>query len=406
MPSIGSSLVGVVHFFTLQGVLLCTRRLPPRKVPALKPPPQANGSGSKIAASFLLDSSKKTTTGRAPPDLDRPWLLTKFLGARQKGTDVLSGASFGGNALKLKRVTILFIDEGGGGAREFMMPGALLPALVLSLILLAVSFVWIFLDHRALKPWTAQLKEIEILSAHDANQVAYLGKRVQGLREKLEYLDTYDRQLREIARVATGDEGRSVVGVGGSDPKAISARLTDKDPEPPILRKAPEVKSENKVMEEGHGLFEFISPVHHLAGSKDVQWPTRGWVCGDFGSRPSPNKNQRAFNQGVDIATRADAPVRAPASGVVTAVDYREGYGRRVVLAHGFGLVSVFSNLGKVQVNKGDRLRQGDAIATVDGTGRIKGSCLHYEFHVYGVPVDPRLSTVSVAHEQAHRLFP
>jgi len=346
-------------------------------------------------------------TGQVPPDLDRSWLLTKFLGARQKGTDVLSGASFGGNSLRVKRVTILFIDEGGGGAREFILPRALLPALVLSIILLAVSFVWIVLDHRALKPWTAQLKEVEILSAHDANQVAYLGKRVQGLREKLEYLGAYDKQLREIARVATGDEGRSVVGVGGSDPKAVSARLMDKDLDPPLLRKAPEVKSENKVLEEeGRRFFEFISPVSHLAGSKDVQWPTRGWVCGDFGVGPSPHKNQGGFNKGVDIATRAEAPVRAPASGVVTAVDYGEGYGRRVVLAHGFGLVSVFSNLGRVQVNKGDRLRQGDAIATVDGTGRIKGPCLRYEFHIYGVPVDPRLSTASVAHEQAHRLFP
>lgn len=354
----------------------------------------------------MLDSSKKTTIGRVPPDLDRSWLLTKFLGARQKGTDVLSGASFGGNSLKLKRVTILFIEEAGSGAREFILPGALLPVLFLSLILLAGSFVWIVLDHRALKPWTAQLKEVEILSAHDANQVAYLGKRVQGLREKLEYLDTYDQQLREIARVAGGDEGRSVVGVGGSDPKAISARLMDKDPDPPILRKAPEVKSENKVMEEGHRPFEFISPVSRLAGSKDVQWPTRGWVCGDFGFRASPNKNQGGSNKGVDIATKAEAPVRAPASGVVTAVDYAQGYGRRVVLAHGFGLVSVFSNLGRVQVNKGDRLRQGDAIATVDGTGRIKGPHLHYEFHVYGVPVDPRLSTASVAHERPHRLFP
>jgi murein DD-endopeptidase MepM/ murein hydrolase activator NlpD len=400
--------VGVIcAFFHTLGCPIVYTTPSAKEGPAPQTPPKANGSRSKIAASFLLDSSKKTMSGQVPPDLDRSWLLTKFLRARQKGTDVLSGTSFGGNSLKVKRVTILFIDEGGGGAREFILPGALLPALVLSIILLAVSFVWIVLDHRALKPWSAQLKELEILSAHDVTQVAYLGKRVQGLREKLEYLDTYDKQLREIARVATGDEGRSVVGVGGSDSKAVSARLTDKDPEPPILRKAPEVKSENKILEEeGHRLFEFISSVSQLAGSKDVQWPTRGWVCGDFGSRPSPKKNQGGFNQGVDIATRAEAQVRAPASGVVTAVNHTERYGRRVVLAHGFGLVSIFSNLGRVQVNKGDRLRQGDAIATVDGTGRIKGPHLHYEFHVYGVPVDPRLSNASVAHERPHRLFP
>lgn len=119
-------------------------------------------------------------------------------------------------------------------------------------------------------------------------------------------------------------------------------------------------------------------------------WPVRGWVTSEFGYRYSPIKNEYAFHQGIDIATRMGAPVVAPADGTVIFAGWEPGYGMVVIVDHGYGVVTRYAHLSNFYVKVGDTVNRGEVIGAVGNTGITTGPHLHYEVLVRGVPVNPR----------------
>jgi murein DD-endopeptidase MepM/ murein hydrolase activator NlpD len=297
---------------------------------------------------------------------------------------------------KSKKINILLIEESGKGMRAVSLPCTLLVGLFFFFVFSTLLVGWIFRDYRTLKPRIAELTKAENVCFHQKKQIAYLGRRIQDIHEKLKELDEYDLRLRTVAHIATGDEGGSLVGVGGSNPGGIGDGMTKTASETRRLQ-GDRVRSaaSSDSREEQQGIHDFLQIGNLLAFSHRSRWPVKGWVCSNFGVHPSSLSGDLEFHKGVDIATKEKAPILAPADGVIISVDWREGYGRRVVLSHGLGLVSVFSHLGNVFVAKGERLRQGDKVATAGGTGRSAGPYVHYEVHFYGVPVDPQKSLTS-----------
>lgn len=290
-----------------------------------------------------------------------------------------------------KKINILVIEESGKGMKAVSLPCTLLVGLLLFFIFSALFVGWIFRDYRIWKPRIAELSRAENTCFHQKTQIAYLGRRIQGIQEKLKELEEYDLRLRTVAHIATGEEGGSLVGVGGSNPGGISEDITKPSARAgrPQGGHAPS-RANSDSMEEDQGVHDFLQIGNLLASSHGRRWPVKGWVYCNFGVHPSSLSGELEFHRGVDIATKENAPVSAPGDGVITSVEWREGYGRTVVLSHGSGVVSVFSHLDKVLVSKGERLRQGDMVATAAGTGRSTGPYIHYEVHFYGIPIDPR----------------
>lgn len=124
--------------------------------------------------------------------------------------------------------------------------------------------------------------------------------------------------------------------------------------------------------------------------AKPSLWPARGPITSDFGPRPSPFGRGGDFHNGVDIRMPLGTPVYAPGAGRVMEADSMHGYGLRVVIAHDFGLETIFAHLKKVEVNPGQPVKRGQRIGLSGNSGRTTGSHLHYEVHVNGTPVDPR----------------
>lgn len=293
--------------------------------------------------------------------------------------------------LKSKKIDILFIQESGKSVRSVTLPRAVLSCFGLFFVLSALALGWIISDYRTSKPRIAELARAEQICFDQKKHIAYLGQRIQDIHEKLKELDDYDFRLRTVAHIATGDEGGSLVGVGGSNPGGISEGVTEPALVTRTLQGGHAARPAGGDPEEGlPANHEFPQTAGLLALSQTSRWPVKGWVSSRFGLHPGAVNGDPEFHSGVDIATRENGPVSAPADGVITEVAWREGYGRRVVLSHGLGVVSVFSHLDKVFVSKGERLRQGDVIATAAGSGRSIGPYVHYEVHFYGVPVNPQ----------------
>lgn len=153
--------------------------------------------------------------------------------------------------------------------------------------------------------------------------------------------------------------------------------------------KLEELLSEAKKEEEFVSELEDLYAEHPtlLASIPSVK-PSNGRVTSAFGFRKNPNGSWQ-MHEGIDFAAQYGTNIISPADGLVEKVSYSPGYGRYVIVDHGYGLKSTFAHTSKVLVKSGQYVERGKEIALVGNTGRTRGVHLHYEVKLNGVPVDP-----------------
>ena len=83
-------------------------------------------------------------------------------------------------------------------------------------------------------------------------------------------------------------------------------------------------------------------------------------------------------------------PVHAPSDGTVVFAGTEGGYGKVLVIDHGYGVKTRYGHLSEIFVKPGDRVLRGSKVAAVGNTGRSTGPHLHYEVRVNGIPENPR----------------
>lgn len=125
-------------------------------------------------------------------------------------------------------------------------------------------------------------------------------------------------------------------------------------------------------------------------GIAPTLWPVVGEITGHFGERLDPFSGEGAFHAGMDIASHYGDTVHATADGVVTVADNgRSGYGRLVVIDHGFGVSTWYGHLSAFKTQVGAHVKAGDVIGLEGQSGRSTGPHLHYEVRIYNTPVNP-----------------
>ncbi|GGE13463.1 peptidase [Polymorphobacter glacialis] len=118
--------------------------------------------------------------------------------------------------------------------------------------------------------------------------------------------------------------------------------------------------------------------------------PAKGPISGVYGSQRIFSGTPAAPHSGLDIAAGAGAPVLAPAAGIVRLADGPFTLeGNLVMIDHGFGLVSAFLHLSRIDVVPGALVERGQQIGTVGRTGRATGPHLHWGVTWTDVRVDP-----------------
>lgn len=118
-------------------------------------------------------------------------------------------------------------------------------------------------------------------------------------------------------------------------------------------------------------------------------WPVIGRVTSSFGERQDPFNGEGAFHAGIDIATAFGDPVRATADGSVEKAGLANGYGREIILDHGYGITTLYGHLSGFAVTDGEQVRRGQIIGYVGTSGRSTGPHLHYEVRIRNTPVNP-----------------
>lgn len=118
------------------------------------------------------------------------------------------------------------------------------------------------------------------------------------------------------------------------------------------------------------------------AGRGKLPWPLRGTVISGFGAQTHPKYGTKTSSLGIDIRSTPGNTVRATADGRVAYADQFMGYGNLVIVDHGGGFYTLYSNLGEMTVSVGSAVVAGASVGTAD-------DYVHFEVRKDGKPVDP-----------------
>lgn len=118
-------------------------------------------------------------------------------------------------------------------------------------------------------------------------------------------------------------------------------------------------------------------------------WPVMGRITSPFGERRDPFGGEGEFHTGVDIASHYGDPVRAAGDGVVIFAGERGGYGRAIIIDHGFGITTWYAHLSAYAIQPGTPVKRGDVIGYEGDSGRATGPHVHFEVRLNNAPVNP-----------------
>ena len=115
-------------------------------------------------------------------------------------------------------------------------------------------------------------------------------------------------------------------------------------------------------------------------------WPLYGRIVSGFGYRYFP---WRGMHTGIDITAWNGNPVRVTASGMVIFSGWKGGFGKTVIVDHGYGTQTWYGHNSKLLVSVGQRVVKGQIIANVGATGFATGPHCHYEIRKNNYAVSP-----------------
>ncbi len=99
-----------------------------------------------------------------------------------------------------------------------------------------------------------------------------------------------------------------------------------------------------------------------------------------FGYRSDPILGIGKRHTGMDFACPPGNPIYVTGDGTVITVKHdRSGYGNHVEVDHGFGYLTRYAHMSRIDVEEGQKVKRGDCLGLSGKSGRITGPHLHYE---------------------------
>ncbi|MEW6543138.1 MAG: M23 family metallopeptidase [Nitrospirota bacterium] len=261
--------------------------------------------------------------------------------------------------------------------------------------------------------WELQTIRQELVTARE--QTSSFATALEDLRRRVLAMKEVNEKLRVMLGIETlkpedylnGQGGEETPlngeGVGGTDggPPAEPNRRTELqlsgENQTPDIDLATQVRRriawlEREALTQERSLEELSEVARERTvrwASTPSVWPVKGWVTSGFGVRISPFTGQPAMHDGLDIGAPPNAPVYAPAGGLVVATGFDNKMGNMVAIDHQYGVETQYGHLAKVLVKTGHRVKRGDLIGLVGSTGMSTGPHLHYMVKFNSRPVNP-----------------
>ena len=246
--------------------------------------------------------------------------------------------------------------------------------------------VWAMIPHQPTEEQARENAELKKQLFAVNEQVGSMGKVLENLKERDNYLYRTVLQMNPLDEKNWSKSTPEVDLASLSDEELanhIQQKLNKTKMQMAVLAKSQdEVLGQSKVTEAERNARPMIRPIqsmeramHQLSG---------------FGTRLHPILKTPHMHTGIDFGAPMNTPIHATGDGKVVRVEFKEsGYGRNVVIDHGYGFQTLYAHMNKVDVKVGQQVKRGEIIGRVGSTGMSTSPHVHYEVFKNGERVDP-----------------
>jgi murein DD-endopeptidase MepM/ murein hydrolase activator NlpD len=290
---------------------------------------------------------------------------------------------------------VLIFSKKASAIRRYRLPRPLAKLILFLIPIILILLGYFSFDYVIMRQNVTELSRLQEETQLQRSQIHLFSEKISALEKKIAGMREFDRRLRILANLEGSEENtRRFFGVGGPSPEDIRETLLLQRNEEELMKQMRHdlERLDEEATAEGNSLRDLES----LLQNKRAQlihtpsiWPTRGWFTSGFGYRISPFTGLRQMHEGIDISNRLGTPIVAPADGLVTNIGREWGFGKILVISHGFGFTTRYGHLQRIEVKIGQKVKRGQKVAEMGNTGRSTGPHLHYEVRLNGVPVNP-----------------
>lgn len=227
-------------------------------------------------------------------------------------------------------------------------------------------------------------------------KVAFFAEEVKKSQEMLEQVKENDMQVRALLEMKSKKAIVENEGKGGpstGDTLDLNRMLEGKIyemSEADIQRQTAALQEATRKRIESHAeIFTEVEKDRAVFRATPNIWPCIGHITSTFGFRTHPIFGDNELHTGLDIANEKNTSIYTTADGTVRLCDWQPGYGRLIIIDHGYGLRTYYGHLCKILVKPGDRVKRGSLIGLMGSTGTSTGNHLHYEVQHDGNAVNP-----------------
>jgi len=232
-------------------------------------------------------------------------------------------------------------------------------------------------------------------------QLQHMSAKVTELDSRMQVVEQNDDDLRVYAELPRLDPDLRKAGTGGAPgtyvdvdlnllPEAVRGETRQVNQTIAELERRIALHFDN-IKEVKEKIANDNAQLKHTPSIRPVE---AGRITDKYGKRLDPFIERVKHHNGVDISAEIGTEVYAAAAGVVVAAkssySLGQGYGRHVIIDHGYGYKTLYGHLSEVWVKEGQRIERWDVIGLVGNTGRTTGPHLHFEVHKDDTPVDPQ----------------
>ncbi len=311
------------------------------------------------------------------------------------------------------RLTLTLIPHDRGSIRQVRFPRVVFIAILLCIVAYTSGVTYFYKStsdqYKDALTMIVDLQNLKVENMSLKTGLAQVVKETEKMREVLRKLEEKGDHIEELISdnsetdnfedvknlvffnytLLAGDNGQPLGGgddLLNTDAFEMLSRIREE-----LRMMRVEIPFQQEVMED---LEIDIEDYNALMAATPMGWPLddggNGYISSNFGFRKDPVTNKQAFHDGIDIGVWYGTPVIATADGKVTYADWKGGYGRIVIIEHGYGYQTYYAHNNKLAVKAGQKVKRGDVVAYSGNSGKSTGPHLHYEVRVNGVPKNPR----------------
>lgn len=297
-----------------------------------------------------------------------------------------------------KFLTVMLVPSMTSKVRKYRIPQYVINALTTFLIVLTIISAFLTYDYFSAKKEVAELDELRKETVAQRLQINTFASNIINLEKEMLRLQKFDRKLRLMTDLNRDyyNFDEQAFGVGGPDGRQLTnlsealemkqEELT-REMEKDLKHLSTDLANQEESFCE---LCNFLEDQRSLLISTPSIWPVKGWVTSGFGYRRDPFTGRKTMHDGIDVAARMNTPIVAPADGLVTYVGVDRGFGKVMIIDHGYGFSTRYGHNARINVKTGQKVKRGQIVSYLGSTGRSTGPHLHYEVRRNGVPENPQ----------------